>query len=214
VGTAGRRACPEPGGPDRRGPSRSRAQLGRTGTIPRRAWQSRQSGTRVGWTSRCSGATGAPAWRTDVGRSHTWADAAGSANMGRASSSATFDAGASASRAARDAVSSAASATGSAELGCDSRAARSGLGGATGRRAPRSGTAARPASATSATGRRAAATGADLGVPPRRGSARSSIAGFVGRRPAGGSSAQLGLDRLGIALGQRSAGSATRAFVE
>jgi trimeric autotransporter adhesin len=171
----------------------------------------------VGWTSRCSGATGAAAWRTHLGRSHTWADAAGSANMGRASCSAIFDAGASASRAARsaarDSVGSAASATGSAELGCDSRAACSGLGCAAGRRAARSGTAAGAASATAATGR-AAATCADLGVAPRRGSC-SGIAGtFVGRIAAGCSSARLGIDRLGIALGQRSAGSATRAFVE
>ena len=171
MGTA--RGCPrsEPGGPDRRGSSRSLAQLGlASSATARRAWQSGESGTCLGWTGRSAPAAG----RTDVGCAHTRPDTAGSADMGRAASAAIFDATA------------AASAAGSAELGCDRRAARPCMGRASAARASRSGPDAGPAGATTASGRRAAATSADLGVATRRGSAGCGLAGtIVGCRPAG-----------------------------
>lgn len=191
--------------------------MGRAGRAASRAAQPRCSrGSRLGWCSwRGSPAATATAGRADMGCAGAWTDAARRADLGGATAAAAFDAAAAAAQACST---STCSTSGSAQLGRHRSAARAGLGRSTACRASRAGAATpRPggSAAAAATCRCAAIAGTDLGVAPCRVSPGSGFVGsLVGRRATGRAGAQHGLDRLGIAHRQRSAGGPAGAVME
>jgi hypothetical protein len=209
VGAARRSARPEPCCSNCRGSSGKRAELGLARSwVVAEPW--RRAGSRLGRRpGRWCPAAATSGCRSDLGSSGIRTHSGCRANVGRAAPAATFDATAATTRTRHTASCTA----GCAELGCDVSATGAGLGCTTTRRAQGAGASA--GRTTAATRRRSTAACANVGISSGRSCAGGRCGGsVVGFRSACRSRAQLGVDRLGIACGQLSAGGATRAFLE